>query len=721
VATPAGVLAQRVADLQVIPENVSLAVGERKEVLSVAYGSGGDVLTQVSFNWTESDRTVVRVDIDRASPPGVAYLVGMAAGSATVSVQVGSLRRTIEVSVIGSPVAGPQGTGVASVLRIEPQELSLFPLEDRQLRPVFLKNDGSLAAFSPVTWRSFRPDVAEVDQTGKVVGISPGLGAIEATAQNGLQARIGIQVAMAGWTFSIPVFALSPLKSDTVRIVVPTQGNRRIENRWFTWGTTNPNVATVSPLGVVTAISAGEAQIAANGFGQETRIPVRVHRELGGLNVSPPRRDTIIVPLGGSRRFRAIPVAADESVVPDAPVNWTVGDAEVLGFTVEDSLATGKQIGVTTLTARAAGDWESVWNVRVVAAGLVLDRKRAGISLDDQLALVASFADSMGLPLTRATGVTWSTSDSTVARVSAEGTVTPISYGGVEVVASTPWGVADTARVFIQGEILVTSTRAGSADLYGFDRDTPERFVPITSGPGNDIGPAYSADGSRIAYATNRDGNFEVYVADADGGNAVRTTQTATDENEPVWMPDGQRIVYQSDASGTLQVWSMNIDGSDPQMLTDGAANIEPAVSPDGTTIAFTSVRDGDYEIYLMNADGSGQRNYTTSETTHERAPAWVGNDAIVFIREDRSVTATWVVAKLTFDGQLESLTQPSLVVTDFAVSPAGDLLAVTTEAPAPTGGVARRLYLIPLDGGTPIEVPRDGGEDQLVRPTFRP
>ena len=79
------------------------------------------------------------------------------------------------------------------------------------------------------------------------------------------------------------------------------------------------------------------------------------------------------------------------------------------------------------------------------------------------------------------------------------------------------------------------------------------------------------------------------------------------------------------------------------------------------------------------------------------------------------------MVVRHGLDGEIQPLTQPTLVVTDFAIPPSGDLVAVATQSPGPTGGVARRLYLIPLNGDTPVEVPRAGEHDQLVRPAFRP
>ena len=520
----------------------------------------------------------------------------------------------------------------------------LFPAEDLQLRPIFLKDDGSPASPTALTWRSFREDVATIDRAGRVLGISPGQGLIEATTSTGLQRRVTVQVATTEWAFSIPVLSLSPAESDTIWVMVPAQSSRRVTPRSLTWSSTNLNVATVSPLGVATAISPGQAEIIVNGFGREKRLPVSVHRQVEFLATVSPSGATLVIPLGGSVFVKATAEAADQTPVPGAQIYWIVGDTSIATYIPRDTAAIGKKIGRTTITVRAPGNLEKTWPVQVVSAGLVLDIRRLGLRLGERATLKASFSDEAGNPLAPATSVGWTSSDPTVVRVDANGNLMPGALGSANVIATTPWGNADTARVFVQGDVLVTSTRRGSADIYAFDRNFPAqlstlaRFLravpcqlrPIAQHPAREVSAAYAPDGTRIAFVTDRHGNFEIYAADADGSSIARLTQTGANEGNPTWTRNGQKIVYQSNegGGGTTQLWIMDADGSNQRQLTSGtASNIQPAASPDGATIAFTSTRDGRHQIYLMSLDGSNQRNFTAS-VDDETLPAWVGDTA---------------------------------------------------------------------------------------------
>lgn len=719
VALAAGGGQAQVAELQVFPASVSLAVGQQEEILASAYSASGDYLSNVEFRWTQTEPGVVRVETDPASPPGVFYLIGVAPGAAELRLSAGGKSQTVTVTVTGTVVAAAEG--VATILQIEPTDVRLFPLEQIQLRPKFLKDDGSLAAYSPVTWASIRPEVATVDQAGVVAALDTGRTIIEARTESGLSRRVLVEVQAADWEFARATYVLAPLQSDTVRAIVPSQDDRVLDPRQFaSWRSTNPNVVAVSPIGEITGLSTGTAQIEADGFGRLSRTTVRVHPIVEEIVVRP-RPGEVLVPLGGAIRFQATPLAADSTPVPEAALHWEVADTTLARFAADSLLLHGRDIGRTTLTMRARGFADATWTVNVEATGLVVDPQRLGIGMGDSPTLTASFADSAGIPLAPARAVTWTSSDPRVVRVDADGTLDPVGYGSAEIVASTPWAVGDTALVFVQGAIAVTSTREGTADLFAFDPASPGRLVAVTSGPGDDIGAAFSPDGSRIAFASNREGNFDIYVADADGGNVTRLTATAANETEPAWGADGTWLAYQSDASGAPQIWSMRADGSGQRALTEGPANMEPAVSPDGRAIAFSTIRDGNYEVYLMTPDGSEQRNLSLSAGSHERVPAWIDTETLAYVREERSGrSATWVVVSQPLDGTAQPLTEPTMVVNDFAISPDAAVLAIAAESQAPSGRTVRSVYLVPVGGGAVTEVPRQDEHDQLVRPAYR-
>ncbi|KPJ92791.1 MAG: hypothetical protein AMS18_06610 [Gemmatimonas sp. SG8_17] len=716
---------QQVAEVQVAPVTVTLAVGERKELLASAYDSRGDNIATARFAWTSSSPGVVRVEED-PSVPGIAILFGVGPGLANVEVRVGNRRASAAVQVV-SVGAGPAalgGTGLATVLQIEPGSVFLLPSEDVRLQARFLKDDGSLAAPAMITWRSLRPDIATVTPDGVAVGVSLGQGVIEATSATGLLARVTVQVAQAPFGFGTAVLSLSPAEADSLSVVVPSQNNRMVSARRLVWRSTNDAVVRVSPIGVATGVSAGSAEIVATGFGQESRLRVSVHRPVEFLEVQPTATEGFVaLPLGGSITFSATPLASDETAVPEAPLTWVQPDTALAAFDPTSGRLTGKALGETQLQVRGPGEGlEVTWAIHVIVGGLAIDPGAVALSRGARRDLTAFFTDDVGVPVSPASELTWTSSDAGIVAVDGQGGLEAKSFGVANVVATTVWGGADTAAVYVQGEILVTSTRGGQADVFAFDREHPDQFNQVTDQPGNELNAVYSPDGTKIVYVSDEGGGLDLFLVDAVGGNPVRLTSTQSLEASPCWTPDGSKIVYESDATGVTQIWIMNADGSEVRQLTQGeVTNIQPAVSPDGRTIAFTSVREGNYDIYVMDLDGSNQRSFTAA-AVNETMPVWVSDSAIAYVSEryerrrpKRTVTV------LDSSGQLIALTPEELVVTDFAISPAGDLLAAVVSADG-RSGLESRLYLIPLTGeGTPVEVPRAGPKDQLGAPAFRP
>src|SRR5438128_1111552 len=94
----------------------------------------------------------------------------------------------------------------------------------------------------------------------------------------------------------------------------------------------------------------------------------------------------------------------------------------------------------------------------------------------------------------------------------------------------------------------------------------------LTSSPGRDSSPAWSADGARLAFVSERDGNSEIYVMNADGSGQTRLTNNAAEDLNPAWSPDGTQLVFASHRDGNSEIYVMNADGSGHTRLTHNVA-----------------------------------------------------------------------------------------------------------------------------------------------------
>src|ERR1051325_8641490 len=107
-------------------------------------------------------------------------------------------------------------------------------------------------------------------------------------------------------------------------------------------------------------------------------------------------------------------------------------------------------------------------------------------------------------------------------------------------------------------------------------------------------------------------------------------------------------------------LWVAGLDGSKARRLTsDGGISSSPAFSPDGRTIAFSAQYDGNVDVYTVSADGGAP----TRLTWHP------GND---------------IVHSFTPDGSGVLFTSPRTAFT----------------------GSKTRLYVVPVAGGPPAELP---------------
>jgi len=739
---PGGALAaQNVTEIQIAPPQVTLKVGERSGLLATAFDRLGNVIPTAQFRWTSTNVRVVRVDNNGT-------VTGVGPGVAIVEAIAGSRKGVAAVQVTGTaapappvaaaapvaavpapdPAAGqPAGAGPAVALRVEPSAVYLLPSENARVAVRALREDGGPAAPLAVTWTSLVPAIAGVDANGIVVALTPGQGTIKVTGPGGLTATAPVVVQQADIAIrEAGPLLLSPGEPVTLHVVVPTQNGRAVEPLTLNWTSSDTAVARVTLTGVVTPVGPGRAAVTVSGLLQTRAIDLAVHRPVDLLVARPRSQDPVTVPIAAAARFSVEALAADNTPVSEAPIRWSLSDSTLASFDTATGAVTGKAVGRVQLVARAPGrGLAATWTIDVVAGDLRATPARIGLAPGRRTGLHVEFLDQAGASL-GAAPVVWRTDDSTVATVGTDGTLQASGWGRTRAVASGPGAKTVVVPVFVMGEIVVASSHHGRFDLYAAARESPTDLRRLAADTLGAADPAFSADGSRVAVVTARDGNPEIYVMDPDGTNAVRLTNDPAVDGAPAFTPDGRIVVFHSDRVGKRnQIFAMGVDGQPARQLTQDSTNSQPAVSPDGRTIAFVSTRTRNYDVWLMAPDGSQQRAFTTTPQWNERHPHFLGDGSLAFLVERREGgrTITQVMRADLATGAMTSLSGTDLPITDFAVSPAGDLLALVVPAPGQERNRAPtyRVVVVAVGGtGAPVELPVAAAE-QMVTPAFVP
>ena len=153
----------------------------------------------------------------------------------------------------------------------------------------------------------------------------------------------------------------------------------------------------------------------------------------------------------------------------------------------------------------------------------------------------------------------------------------------------------------------------------------------LSSAVGYDAEGAYSPDGTKIVFASNRDAYArelsaeekerleidkqffcDIYTMNADGSDVRRLTTTPGYDGGPFFSADGTKICWRRfDEKGErAEIMTMNADGSGQRQITKlGAMSWAPFFHPSGEYLIFTTNLQGfdNFELYIVRADGIGE------------------------------------------------------------------------------------------------------------------
>ena len=434
----------------VAPPTATVAVGATLSLQAEVRTATGDVIESQRVSWSTEDPAIADV-----SSTGV--VTGVQPGTVLIAASARGHNAFARVTVNPTPVAS---------VRLSSTNQSLFVGQVTQLTADPLDANGRPLADRPVTWSSSNVGVATVTGSGLVTGLSPGGAIITATAE-GRSAVASITVAavpIASVVVTPAVNDLFPGQTTQLTAEARDTSGAPLTDRIIVWGTSRPQVATVTSEGLVTAISPGTATITATSEGRSATAAVNVRpRPVSSVVLSPGQAT---VSAGQSLQLTVSLTDDQGQVLTGRMVSFATSSAQIATVSAT-GLITGVAPGTATITALSEGNTGTAM-VTVTpepVASVLISPASGSIMVGSTLQLYATPRNQAGQTLT-GRSITWSSAAPGVASVSAAGLVTGLTPGSAVVLATVEGkqGLATiTVRQVPVASITITPASATTA------------------------------------------------------------------------------------------------------------------------------------------------------------------------------------------------------------------------------------------------------------------
>jgi uncharacterized protein YjdB len=341
---------------------------------------------------------------------------------------------------------GPNA-GVESVL-VAPSTATVAVGSNLTLNAEVRDVSGNLLESPHVSWASADASIAEVSPTGVVTGRKIGTVLIAASSRGrDAFSRITVNPTPVS-SVRLSVTSRAMQVGQTLLLVAEPLDNsgRVLTGRPVSWTSSDAAVATVTETGMVTALGAGAAIITASVEGRSAVATITVSLvPVATIDVTPPSNDIVV---GQTSRLSARLRDASGATITGRMVSWSSNRSNIATVS-SDGLVTGIAAGTATITASSEGRSGSA-TVNVTArpaSAVIVSPEQVTIFAAQTVPLSAIVTDDRGQVLT-GQAVSFSTSNSQVATVSASGVVTGVSTGSATITA-TSGGASGTAVVTI--------------------------------------------------------------------------------------------------------------------------------------------------------------------------------------------------------------------------------------------------------------------------------
>ena len=260
-------------------------------------------------------------------------------------------------------------------------------------------------------------------------------------------------------------------------------------------------------------------------------------------------------------------------------------------------------------------------------------------------------------------------------------------------------------------------------------------------------------DGQSVVYVAdeNGDGNEQLYIAPVDGGRVTELTNFANgmDIHDVKISGDSSYAVFQADNNGAVQLYSVATDGHGTVVRLNGDLDVgvpelgSPFRGTGQDVYIFELTPDGQHVVYLADETVDDRTDIYSSPITGGGAVRLTGNmiesGDVEYNLSNPPFHQQWFVispdsqtvvfrADAIVDERLDLFSVPrtggSRVRLNAALSDVEDVLyfevtpdsdaAVFTERTGLASASTRRLLMVPLSGGSPLELDNQVGANRF-------
>src|SRR6185437_8789470 len=569
--------------------------------------------------------------------------------------------------------------------------------------------DGNALTGRTITWSSSNSSVASVSSSGSVSGLAQGTAVITATSE-GISSTADITVSpLEPDTVVVSPTALSIQPKQTAQLSASVRNSEgQSMSTTVSWSSGDPSLATVSGTGLVTGVSTGTTTVTASAGKKKTKIKVTVAGVLAASVAIAP--SSVSLTQGATAQLSTTVKDTSGNVLTGMIVTWSSSNTNVA--TVSSSgLVTALAAGNATITATAGGVSATasvaVQSLPVPVASVSMSPSSASMVPGDTVTITATPRDSTGTALGGRT-ITWSSSNTSVAKVSSSGLVTAVAVGSATISATSEGKTGNAGVTVSAAPVASVSVSPHSASVV--TSGTVQLSVTLRDANGNvltgrtivwsssDSGTATVNGSGLVTGATP--GTAEIYAVSEGHSDSSTVTVTAPAVASVSVSPNSAtlRVSNTSQLSATVRDASGNVltghtvtwSSSATAAATVSASGLVTAVAPGSATITATSDgKSGTSTISVTLVPVSTVTLTPKNDTLSVGAQAQLNatlKDSAGNVLTGRTITwgtSSSSVATVTSSGMVTGVAGGSATITATSDGKAGTS-AVVVDAPAP-------------------------------------